>query len=378
MPAKGTVPMNPTPFPRLREISRPSLVIIVSAALSVLAAACSSGGPPTPTAGSTGSGDGEVVLVTHDSFALSDEVVASLAADGIELRILASGDAGQALNQSILAGDHPLGDLFFGVDNTLLGRALAADIFEPYRSPRLDSIPEEYRLDPTDRLTPVDRGDVCLNYDISWFNDRALDPPDRLDQLTEPSYRDLLVVENPATSSPGLAFMMATIARFGTEGPYTWLDYWADLRANGVRVDPGWTEAYFTDFTVGGGGDRPLVVSYASSPPAEVVFADPRPDTAPTAVIEDTCFRQIEFAGVLKGAANPAGARRVIDFLLSVPVQEDIPMSMFVFPVIPEAALPSEFVRFAVVPENPLSLPPEEIDANRERWIQEWTDVVLR
>ena len=360
-------------FPRPRPTFR---LVALAMTLVLWAAACGSGGSGPATQGE--SGDGEVVLVTHDSFALSDAVVASLAESGIDLRILASGDAGQALNQSILAGDHPLGDLFFGVDNILMTRALDADIFEPYRSPLLDAVPEEYRLDPSMRLTPVDRGDVCLNYDISWFADRDLEPPTRLDQLTDPAYRDLLVVENPATSSPGLAFMMATIARFGTDGPYSWLDFWADLRMNGVRVDPGWTEAYFTDFTVGGGGDRPLVVSYASSPPAEVVFADPRPATAPTAVIEETCFRQIEFAGVLKGASNPEGARRVIDFLLSVPVQEDIPMSMFVFPVNRDAQLPSEFVQFAVVPAEPLSLPPEEIDTNRERWIQEWTDVVLR
>lgn len=367
------------PVPHLRTNLRLPRFVALVAALAVLAAACGSSGPAaTDGSGAGGSGDGEVVLVTHDSFALSDEVVASLAEEGIELRILASGDAGQALNQSILAGDRPLGDVFFGVDNTLLSRALEAGIFEPYRSPLLDSVPERFRLDPGDRLTPIDHGDVCLNYDIGWFSEHGIDPPVTMEDLTDPRYRDLLVVENPATSSPGLAFMMATIARFGTEGDHTWLDFWSELRDNGVRVDTGWTEAYFTDFTVGGGGDRPLVVSYASSPPAEVVFADPRPAQAPTAVIEDTCFEQIEFAGVLKGAANPAGARRVIDFLLSVPVQEDIPMSMFVFPVNPEAALPTEFVQFAVIPEDPLSLPPAEMAANRETWIGQWTETVLR
>ena len=170
--------------------------------------------------------------------------------------------------------------------------------------------------------------------------------------------------------------MLATIARFGDR----WQDFWRKLRANGVLVVDGWEEAYTARFSgaAGSHGTRPIVVSYASSPPAEVIFRDPRPKTAPTGVVADSCFRQIELAGVLRGARNEKGARELIDFMLSRRFQRDIPLQMFVFPARRDVALPPEFARFAVVPEHPLELSPTKIDENRERWVREWTDIVVR
>lgn len=320
-----------------------------------------------------------ITLVTHESFALSSDVLdAFTERTGVSVEILTSGDAGTVLNQSILSAGNPLGDVVFGVDNTLMSRALDADILVPYESPRLADIPDRFELDPSHRLLPVDVGDVCLNYDVAHFAERGLTPPTALRDLTDPSLADLLVVQNPATSSPGLAFMLASIAEFGTEGEYPWTRFWADLRANGVRVSPGWSEAYYGDFTWAGGGDRPIVVSYASSPPAEVFFAEPRPATAPTAVVEASCFRQIEFVGILAGTDQPGAARAFVDFLLSVEAQNDIPWNMFVFPVNEQATPPPEFVEFSLIPDDPLTLPSEEIEANREAWIEEWTDIVVR
>ena len=184
------------------------------------------------------------------------------------------------------------------------------------------------------------------------------------------------MVENPATSTPGLAFMLATIAQFGDR----WEGYWRKLRANDVLVVDGWEDAYFARFSgaAGSHGKRPIVVSYASSPPAEVLGRKPQPAEAPTAVVEDSCFRQVELAGVLRGAKNEEGARELVDFMLSKRFQKDIPLQMYVFPARRDAALPAVFARFAVVPQRPLELPPEEIDANRERWVDEWTNVVIR
>ncbi|MGH3132673.1 MAG: thiamine ABC transporter substrate-binding protein [Gaiellaceae bacterium] len=319
-----------------------------------------------------------VVLVTHDSFAISDDVKQAFEREsGLTLRILRSGDAGELLSKALLTAGNPQGDVLFGVDSNLLSRALEGDLFDPYESPELADVDERYVLDPDHRATPIDHGEVCLNYDKAWFDERAVLPPRSLDDLVEPRYEGLLVVENPATSTPGLAFMLATIARFGEDG---WSDYWRRLRANGVLVVDGWEEAYTVRFSgaAGSTGNRPIVVSYASSPPAEVIFRTPRPAEAPTAVVEDGCFRQIELAGILRGARNEEGARELVDFMLSTRFQEDIPLSMFVFPVDPEATLPPEFTRFAVVPSAPLELPPEEIEANRERWVKEWATVVLR
>lgn len=320
----------------------------------------------------------EVVLVTHDSFAVSKPVLRTFEREtGLTLRILQAGDAGEALNRALLTAGDPEGDVFFGVDNNLLSRALAEDLFEPYESRELAHVDPRYVLDEEHRVTPVDHGEVCLNVDRGWFATRGLAPPSGFDELAEPRYRGLLVVENPATSTPGLAFLLATIAHNGEDG---WQAYWRGLRANDVLVVDGWEEAYTARFSgsAGSKGNRPIVVSYASSPPAEVIFAGKPLDEAPTAVVESSCFRQVELAGILRGARNEEGARKLIDFMLSPAFQRDIPLSMFVFPVREGVPLPPAFVEWAVVPERPLELSPEEIGRNRDRWIREWTDVVLR
>ena len=320
----------------------------------------------------------EVVLVTHDSFAVSKPVLRRFEREsGLTVRILQSGDAGEALNRALLTAGDPEGDVFFGLDNNLMSRALERDLFEPYASPELRHVDAVYVLDEESRVTPIDHGEVCLNIDRGWFESRGLDPPRGLDDLLAARFQGLLVVQNPATSTPGLAFLLATVAQYGEDG---WQSWWRRLRENDVLVVDGWEEAYTTRFSGSSGsrGDRPIVVSYASSPPAEVVFAGRPLEEAPTAVVASTCFRQVELAGVLRGARNDDGARQLIDFMLSPAFQRDLPLSMFVFPVREGVRLPPEFARFAVVPERPLELPPELIGRNRDRWIREWTQLVLR
>ena len=330
-------------------------------------------------AGCGGDDDGrEVVLLTHDSFAISKPVLRAFEREtGLTLRILQGGDAGEALNRAQLTVGNPEGDVFFGVDNNLLSRALDGDLFEAYASPELERVNESYLLDEQHRVTPIDHGEVCLNIDRGWFASRGLDPPRGFDDLVTSRYRRLLVVQNPATSTPGLAFLLATIAQYGEDG---WASWWRRLRENDVLVVDGWEEAYTARFSGASGsrGDRPIVVSYASSPPAEVVFAGRSLEEAPTAVVASTCFRQVELAGILRGARNEEGARKLIDFMLSPAFQADVPLSMFVFPVREGVRLPPEFERFAVVPARPLELSPQVIGANRDRWIREWTEIVLR
>jgi thiamine transport system substrate-binding protein len=353
-----------------------TIFIVVLAALA-LAAACA---PPTAPAPA---GPQRLVLMTHDSFAISQEVVDRFQAENnATLEFLKAGDAGEALNKACLSKENPLGDVFFGVDNTFLSRAIDCDIFEPYRSPALADIPEALQVDPESRLLPVDYGFVTINYDRPWFAQRGLAVPQALADLARPEYAGLLVVQNPATSSPGLAFLLATIAHFGEEGAYTYLDFWRDLRANDVLVTDGWSEAYFNHFTVGsaGQGDRPLVVSYATSPPADVFYSEgakTEPDSANLAA-PNAAFRQIEFVGILKGTQQRGLAERLVDYMLSVDFQEDIPLQMFVYPANAQAQLPELFTQFAEVPEQPVEVSPAAIQANRERWVEAWTDVVLR
>jgi len=317
--------------------------------------------------------------MTHDSFAVSEAVIASFEqANNVDIVFLRAGDAGEMLNKAILSKDAPLADILYGVDNTFLTRALDAGIFEPYQSPLLANIPSEFQLDPSYNLLPVDYGDVCINYDKAWFTAHSLPVPASLEDLIEPAYNGLLVVENPSTSSPGLAFLLATIAHFGDPG---YLDYWQALRDNSLVVVDGWETAYYTNFSASSGqGPQPMVVSYGSSPAAEVIYAEQPLNEAPTASIigPDTCFRQIEFAGILTGTRNQSLAEKFLVFLLDVPFQEDMPLQMFVYPVNPGASLPAEFVQFAQIPNQAATLSPDEIAANRDKWIQAWVEVVTR
>lgn len=316
-------------------------------------------------------------VMTHDSFAVSEPVVTQFEQENhVTLQFLESGDTGTALNKAILSKDNPLADVFYGVDNTFLSRALEEGIFESYDSPLLQGIPDQFKLDPQNRALPVDYGDVCLNYDKSYLQDQSIDPPQNLEDLEKPEYNGLLVVENPATSSPGLAFLLATIGHFG---PDNYLNYWEALVNNNVLVVNDWNAAYYTEFSVHG-GQRPIVVSYNSSPPAEVIFAEQPLEQPPTGVVlqDESCFRQIEFVGILAGTQQRDLAEKWVDYMLSVPFQEDMPLQMFVFPVNPNAKLPEEFTKFVTIPENTAQVSPQAIRENRETWIQAWTETVLR
>ena len=317
-----------------------------------------------------------VQLVTHDSFNISEEVLAAFTEQtGAEVELLPGGDAGQVVNQAVLSAGNPQGDVLFGIDNTLLSRGLDADVFEPYESVHLDAVDPSLILDEEHRVTPIDRGDVCLNYDVAAFEASGTPVPETLADLTDPAYAGQLVVENPATSSPGLSFLLATVATFGDD----WPGYWEDLVANDVAVASGWEQAYYERFSgsADSPGDRPLVVSYASSPPAEVIFAEEELDRAPTGVIPSSCFQQIEFAGVLRGTDVPEAARALVDFMLSEEFQADIPLNMFVYPARTDVDPPAEFVEHSVVPADPISMSYDEIDANREDWVAQWTEIVL-
>lgn len=338
--------------------------------------------------GSTDSGSGSdgdsktVTLVSHDSFTYSKDVLSAFEKEsGYTVKVLKDGDAGQAVNKAILTKDNPQGDVFFGVDNTLLSRALDNGLFQSYEAKGSDQILPEYRADEDKhRVTPIDTGDICVNYDKAYFSEHKLAPPQSFDDLVKPEYKDLLVTENASTSSPGLGFLLGTAAKYGDEG---WQDYWTKLKANGVEVVDGWEQAYNEEFSGSAGGkkakaDRPLVVSYASSPPAEVIYADPKPTTAPTGVATGTCFRQVEYAGLLSNAQNTKGGEALIDFLITKQFQEDMPLNMFVYPVVEGATVPAEFTEFGPQAKDPETMDPAKIADNRDQWVKSWTSLVLK
>ncbi|WP_329455396.1 thiamine ABC transporter substrate-binding protein [Streptomyces sp. NBC_01497] len=361
----------------------------LAAALGVTAlAACGSGGKQAG-AGSGGdsgaSGSKTVTLVSHDSFAASPAVLKQFTEEtGYTVKVLKSGDAGEAVNKAILTKGDPQGDVFFGVDNTLLSRALDNGLFTPYTAKGLGQVDPSTRLDGTKhRVTPIDSGYLCVNYDRKYFTDHELAPPSTFADLVKPQYKNLLVTENVATSSPGLGFLLGTVAKYGDSG---WQGYWKKLQANGVQVVDSWEQAYDQDFSGSAGGKkakatRPLVVSYASSPPSEVLYAKPQPRTpaqAPTGVATGTCFRQIEFAGLLDGAKNTAGGKALINFMISKRFQEDMPLQMFVDPVVKGAKEPAVFTKFGAKITNGETMSPSRIAAHRDQWIQTWSSLVVK
>lgn len=340
-------------------------ILAVATVLGLVIAACGGSAEETPST---------LKLIAHDSFVggVTDETFAAFTQEtGITVEVIAAGDAGALVNQAILSKDNPLADVLFGVDDTFLSRALDEDIFEPHESVHIETVGSELP-DERNRVTPIDFGDVCINYDKAWFEDNGVAVPTDLEDFRQREYARLLTVEHPATSSPGLAFMLATIATYGEDG---WLDFWRALRDEGVNIAADWDAAYYGDFTRWG-GDSPMVVSYASSPPAEVIFSEEPTDTAPTGVFEPGCYRQVEYAGVLDGTPYPDAAGELIDFMLSEEFQEGIPLSWFVFPANQDAALPQEFVDHTVIPDDPARLSAEDIAQSRERWINEWIEVM--
>ena len=361
---------------RLASLSITSVLVLTAAGCSTMGGDDPGSTASEPSSSSSAPADGEVggevVLVTHESFNLPKKLVAAFEQEsGIDLVTRAAGDGGTLTAKLSLTQDNPTGDLAFGVDNTFASRPLDEGVFATYE-PTLPPGAEAYALDEgADRLTPIDVGHVCVNIDTTWFEQQSITPPETLADLADPTYADLMVTPGASTSSVGMSFLLSTVAAYGDDG---WQDYWSSLLDNGAKVVDGWEDAYYGDFTQGGGkGARPIVVSYDSSPAFTV-----KDGASTTAALLDTCFRQVEYAGVLEGAANPAGARAVIDWLLSDDVQAALPTAMYVFPVSESVDVPTDWATYATQPTAPLSVSPADIAANREQWLSEWTDVVTR
>ncbi|WP_036194398.1 thiamine ABC transporter substrate-binding protein [Nocardioides aequoreus] len=358
--------LTPRPHHRPRR-GTPLRALAAVPVLALVVTACGS------SAGDDAAAEADTItLATHDSWAMPEEVLDAFRDEtGIEVVVQPQGDAGTLTNKLVLTRDNPLADGVYGIDNTFGSRAVDEGVLAPYDA-ALPEEAEQYRLPGGEReLTPVDFGDVCVNYDRTWFEEEGLEPPRSLDDLLDPAYADLFVTPGAATSSPGLAFLLATVAAEGDD----WPAYWEALVDNGAKVTAGWSDAYEVDFTAGGGGgDRPLVLSYSSSPPFTVPEGGDEPTTA---ALLDTCYRQVEYAGVLEGAANPEGMQQLIDFMVGEQFQEALPDNMYVYPVT-DVALPEAWAEHAPTAETPYAVDPAEVAANREGWVREWRDLVSR
>jgi thiamine transport system substrate-binding protein len=268
---------------------------------------------------------------------------------GYNLKLVKAGDAGSLTNRLILTKTAPIGDAVFGIDNTFAGLATDSQIIDG-------------------SLSATDFGDVCFNYDKAWFAQHKFAAPSSISELTLPKYKGLTVLENPNTSSTGLSFLAATVDMFGTSA---WESYWKGLKKNSVKVDNGWEAAYYTDFSGSSGkGAYPIVLSYASSP-ADEVRADGQSQTA---TVLDGCFRQTEYAGVLKNAKNSAGARAVVKYLLGAKFQASFPEAMYMYPSVAGTPIPSAWKNFTEVAEHTYG-DKLDLNANRKSWLTKWSAI---
>jgi len=294
-----------------------------------------------------------VAVASHDSFVIPDNLINQFKTEtGFYLEGGAKlGDAGTLANKLVLTKAVPVADVVFGIDNTFAGVATANGIIDG-------------------ELVPIDYADVCFNYDKQWFANKGITPPASWRQLTEPQYKGLTVLENPTTSSTGLAFLFSTIAALGEEG---WPSWWAQLEANEVKVAAGWEDAYYIDFSGSSGhGQYPIVLSYSSSP-ADEIDDD---GLSRTVSLNSECFRQIEYAGVLKNAKNPEGARAFIKFMQGKDFQSALPEANYVYPIVKGIKLPDAWARFAKPADSFVDVSKLDFDANRKAWQKKLADIM--
>ncbi|QYM76738.1 thiamine ABC transporter substrate binding subunit [Leucobacter luti] len=367
--------MHTHAHPAARRATRTALPVL-GTALALALAGCA---PAASHDNGAGEGDPKTVtLAVHSSFPNEEFAKAASAATGYEVSVIAAGDGGELTNKLVLTKGAPIADAFFGVDTIFASRLVANEVVEPYRPAGLAESFEDLAILPEESsgaadssvpfaLTPVDQGATCINIDPAWFAEQGLTEPQSYDDLTKPEYRDLTVLLDPTASSTGASFLVGTVAKFGEDG---FADYWQALMDNGARIEQGWSDAYNGQFTQGGGeGTKPIVVSYGSSP-AFTVSEDGAATTSKALL--DTCSNQVEYAGVLAGAANPEGAQAVVDYLVSSEFQATIPDTMYMYPVTSDVELPETWARFAPVPsETQLNdLPSADIEAGREGWLK--------
>jgi thiamine transport system substrate-binding protein len=315
----------------------------------------------------------ELRVLTHSSFTLPKPLLAQFEKDAnVKLRITKAGDAGEMLNKLILTKASPIADVVYGIDNALAPKALAADVLDAYTGA---AATRTSKAPLPQKLIPVDYGYVTLNFDKAWFAKRNLALPKTLDELTQPAIAKLLVTENPATSSPGYAFLLATIGTMGEENAFAW---WAKMRSNGLKVSKGWTDAYYTEFSRNG-GKYPLVVSYATSPAAELFYAKDKPTEPPTGslALPGGVFRQVEGVALVKGGRQQETAGKFIEFLRSAAVQQQMQTEMWMYPAESTVAK-AEVMQHAPEPAGFNTPSDQDIADKGAAWVKRWTQVVLK
>lgn len=343
--------------------------VAIAAALGLTLAGCTATENGEGADADADKSGGKVTLIVHDSFPNDEFAAAASKATGYDVEVVSAGDGGELTNQLVLTKGAPLADAFFGVDNTFASRLIENEVVEPY-APKT-SEPRRDDLDIDGALTAIDHGFTCINVDSAWFDTNDLEAPDSYQDLADPAYKDLTALIDPSASSVGANFLAGTVSEFGEDG---YLDYWQQLADNGVRIEQGWSDAYYGQFTgASEDGTKPIVLSYNTSP---VATLNEDETASTTAALTSTCSTQVEYAGVLQNAENPEGAKAVVDYLLSPEFQATVADVMYVYPSLESVELPESWEKFAPIPEEPHDLSAAEIGEHREDWLRALDEVI--
>lgn len=306
----------------------------------------------------------DLVVYTYDSFASTIAVKTIPIFEkmyDVKVKVLSFGDAGSVLSRIILEKESPRADVIVGLDQALLKKAVDAGVLEKYQSPKLSNIVLESLKDPSDFGTPYDYGAIAIVY-----NTESIDkPPTSFEELLNARWKRSLVVEDPRTSSTGLAFLLWTIGVYGEEN---FLNYWSRLKDSILTVTPGWDEA----FNLLELGEADMMVSYATD--GAYSYHEYGVLKYMPIAMQEGAFVQVEYASIVKGAANRDLAEKFIDFLLSEGFQREVPLNQWMYPVV-EVEMPEAF-EYALKIDKTVSIDYEIVSEKLDSWLDSWAELM--
>lgn len=329
--------------------------------------------------------DGTLKILTYDIFqGYSNELIEQFVNQtGIQVEVIRTDDAGGILDQMMLTQMAPQADLMLGLDNTYLPTALENCLLIEHNATPENLTQSSRDFYDGEMALPFDEGDVCLNYDEDALLASNISVPTSLWDLTEPEWNGKLAIPSPITSSPGRAFLVATYDYFTDEtnaeqgNMSTW---WKAIADNGAIFTSGWTESYTTYYTGGYGeytegyiGGAYMTVSYCHSPGVEAFFAENYTHST-SLVLPKSSFHQVEYTGVIHGAAEVDAARLFIQYITSPEVNINMPIYNSMYSVIEGNDLPETngYLYHSDVVNSTSTITNEIIEQYMDEWLIEW------
>lgn len=332
--------------------------------------------------------DGTLKILTYDIAAFSDDMLTNFTEQtGFAVELVYTDDAGGILEIMLQTQGSPQVDLAVGLDNTYLQTALDFCLLTVNNVDTSNVDPNVMALYDGPKAVPFDQGHVCLNYDESVVDGENLTEPQTLWNLTESQWTDKTVFPSPLTSSPGRAFMVATIDYFENDlDPNTTaFDWWKAMADNGATFTSGWTEAYEIHYSGGYGawvdghlGDAAMTVSYCHSPGVEAYYGG-NWTSSTSLVLPRATFHQVEYGGLVNGGGNQEAANAFLTFLLSEDINRNMPENNLMQSVLNNATWPEEegYRYHTDLPTLNANITTERIGQEMDDWLMAWTNATV-